>query len=296
MTPPPSLPPPLNGSRCIFVESIESIKLEISKNLKNLDFPNKETWIYEALFGYEHVDEFLNHKNSLDVLEVGCGSGILLSILRRQYPHHRFWGIGPAEGAFSSFKAISVFAEEKGVVKTTTYQTFRADRKFDVIYLVNVFEHLPDWRDFLTKVEGWLLDNGVCIILCPNYSFPYESHFRLPIIINKSLTHRVFRKHIQTCEREGPYVSVGMWDSLNFVKMRHVKKHLSRTALTMTARRDILDGLVHRLEGDKEFQNRQKFMGAIARFLKKIGVLKIMTLKPFENLHPYIKIELRKKG
>jgi 2-polyprenyl-3-methyl-5-hydroxy-6-metoxy-1,4-benzoquinol methylase len=52
-----------------------------------------------------------------------------------------------------------------------------AQKKFDLIYLVKVFEHLPVWRDFLAFIERNLEPGGVCLILCPKYSFPYESHF-----------------------------------------------------------------------------------------------------------------------
>ena len=48
-----------------------------------------------------------------------------------------------------------------------------------------------DWRDFLSFANNSLAENGRLIILCPNYGFPYESHFHLPIIVNKSLTKTV---------------------------------------------------------------------------------------------------------
>ena len=46
-----------------------------------------------------------------------------------------------------------------------------------------------NWKLYLDKTKDWLKPNGVNIILCPNYSFPYESHFKIPIILNKKITH-----------------------------------------------------------------------------------------------------------
>ena len=70
-------------------------------------------------------------------------------------------------------------------------------KKYDIIYSVNVFEHLSNWKLYLKKTNEWLNPEGLNIILCPNYSFPYESHFKIPIIINKKLTYSIFKKKLK---------------------------------------------------------------------------------------------------
>ena len=68
--------------------------------------------------------------------------------------------------------------------------------KYDLIYCVNVFEHLNDWRKFLLVATEWLSKDGKIVILCPNYGFPYESHFRIPIFMNKAFTYKIFNSFI----------------------------------------------------------------------------------------------------
>ena len=66
------------------------------------------------------------------------------------------------------------------------------------------------------KAEKLLTPSGKLIILCPNYGFPFESHFSIPIIFNKKLTALIFKKRIEIFEKIN--ACEGLWDSLNFVK------------------------------------------------------------------------------
>ena len=76
--------------------------------------------------------------------------------------------------------------------------------------------------DFLRFVKEHLKENGKCVILCPNYSFPYESHFGVPVIFSKSLTFNIFQRYIKKFEQDNS--SNGLWSSLNFVKLKQVIK------------------------------------------------------------------------
>ena len=94
-------------------------------------------------------------------------------------------------------------------------------KKYDVIYSVNVFEHLLNWKLYLDKTKEWLKPNGINIILCPNYSFP-RSHFKIPIILNKKITH-IFKNKIDSSRKEkNPLV----YGSFEFYKNERRKKLL----------------------------------------------------------------------
>jgi len=174
------------------------------------------------------------------------------------------------------------------------YEDFPAEgNQWDVIFLVNVLEHLPDWRDFVGFVARHLAPGGRCIVLCPNYSFPYESHFGLPIIATKSLTRRVFAKQIAQFELERDYG--GLYDSLNFVKLRQVRPVVRAHGLGLVVQTDIIREMVDRLDTDPAFAKRQKALSGAARLLKRTGLLRAALRMPLlQNVLPYMKLELTK--
>ena len=266
---------------------------QILEKIKSNDFHKKEVWISEAEFGFEHLKDYLfNLPEEARVLEVGCGSGILLSMIAEAYPKIHCDGIEPFGDGFKSFKDLNNFVKLQGVdIQNLPYQQYKPSEKYDLIFLINVFEHLNDWQDFLKKIEGWLNKGARCIVLCPNYGFPYESHFRLPIVVNKAFTYRIFKNYILKFEKRDQ--SNGLWDSLNFVSKNKIRRYLkNNNSLIVIDKKEILEQMVLRLKTDVEFQKRQRFVGIIALLLLKFNVLKIFKLLP--NLSPYMKLEFIK--
>ena len=62
----------------------------------------------------------------------------------------------------------------------------------------------------LKQTNNLLKDEGLNIIFAPNYDFPYEPHFVLPIIINKKITEFFFKKKIKKSEIKTN--EVGLWE------------------------------------------------------------------------------------
>ena len=252
-------------------------------------------WISEAKFGLRHVMGSIEKlpKNS-NVLEVGCGSGILLSMLVDKFPLHRFSGIEPFGDGFSELRKLDASGQFNQVnIEICGYEKYRSLEKYDLIYCINVFEHVADWRDFLYWASKNLNVRGEFIVLCPNYSFPYESHLKIPIVINKEITHRFFARRIIKFEKESN--AEGLWKSLNFVKKREIKKYIHRQkGLCLEYHDDlsVIDDMVERVKNDPKFKRRQAFLGKIAMFLISIGLFN--WVKSFPNFLPYMKITFRK--
>ena len=259
--------------------------------------PKSEQHCAEAEFGYKYMLEavrMLGKKSR--ILEVGSGSGLLLSRLGREFPESHFTGLEPMGDGFTYNPVMYEFIDSlpNASIKPVGYEALSSSEKFDLIFLVNVFEHLPDWKDFMKAIKTLLNPDGKCIILCPNYSFPYEPHFRLPIFLNKSLTRSIFRKSILSYEiRED---AKGLWKSLNFVKLRHVKASAKMLDLKIDMRKDILAEMVGRLKSDPEFASRQKLLKLPIFLLEKFGLIKLLlTAKIFENFLPYMHLNITHK-
>ena len=169
-----------------------------------MGIPKAEVWIAEAKFGYVHVVEYCRAiAKDANVLEVGCGSGILLSMLAEEFENLRFTGLEPIATGFSALRPLNEYVADSGVnIENVRYESYASDERFDFIYCVNVFEHLDDWENFLRWASGLISERGKLLILCPNYSFPYEPHFRIPTVCNKALTYRVFENEFVNSNRQ----------------------------------------------------------------------------------------------
>ena len=267
------------------------------KKIRSLNIRDSEIWINEALFGFNHIKEFCkNLDTNNSVLEIGSGSGILLNLLSENFDDLNFEGIEPFGAGFSSLTSLNSLSRENGVsIKNIGYEDLSPNYKYDLIFCINVFEHLNNWRNFLKKMSSLLKKNGKLIVLCPNYGFPYESHFRIPVLFNKKITYCFFKKFIRRFENKND--CLGLWESLNFVKKRDVIDYLKDSIyskdLEMKDNLSILDFMVNRITSDREFRKRQRIIGTIAIALRGIGILNILKL--FPNFIPYMKLEFSRK-
>ncbi len=252
-----------------------------------------QQFISEADFGYGYISSYLNTlSEGARVLEVGSGPCILLSQLTRDFPHLHIHGIEPIGSGFN-FIASSAEALQKTKAFTLHkggYEDFEGEHMFDLIFLINVMEHLPDWRHFLRFVQSRLTPKGKCIILCPNYAFPYESHFRLTIIGGKALTYRLLKRRIEW--NENTFDAKGLWQSLNFITWKQLKEACRDMQLSFVSHTTIQRDMVARIETDPEFAKRQKYLVAIAKTLARLKVLDFLCHARFQRVHPYMFVEI----
>lgn len=265
------------------------------EDMAKLDVLNTGIWVAEARFGFSYIKDYVADLSAgAQVLEIGCGSGLLLGCLNEMRQDINLNGVEPFENSFSSLasfqsdpriQALNIF---KGC-----YEDYVPRTGFDLIYSINVFEHVEDWRDYLNFCLKHINPGGKCVILCPNYSFPYESHFRLPIIFNKALTYKIFKKRINDFEMR--HNCVGLWDSLNFVKRYEFDRFMAQfPKVTTQFKTDIVDDMLERLHADPEFAKRQKFMGSLGAWVSRAGLMRILTWPIVRRFTPYMFIEIKK--
>ena len=120
--------------------------------------------VYRKLALRDHV-AFITKaagNRSVDVLDVGCGSGTLLGLLK-----HRGFRV---TGLDFSAEAAAIAKAENGVdvaVGTLEEAHFPAE-SFDVVTLFHVMEHVTTPRQVLAEVSRVLKPNGVAILQVPN--------------------------------------------------------------------------------------------------------------------------------
>lgn len=105
----------------------------------------------------EHAD--LGDQQS--ILELGCGWGSLSLGLARQFPNAEITAVSNSE---SQRIYIETQAASRGLknlrVITEDMNVFDPQRQFDRIVSVEMFEHMLNWRELMTRVKSWLAPDG----------------------------------------------------------------------------------------------------------------------------------------
>jgi len=112
----------------------------------------------------DYILSQLNTKNlkTLDILDVGCGGGLVSESLSRL--GGRVTGVDFVE---NNIKVAQVHARNKGLHINYMHgdvEKIKFENKFDLIIIFEVLEHLNDWRSFIFKIEKILKKKGKIII------------------------------------------------------------------------------------------------------------------------------------
>jgi hypothetical protein len=118
---------------------------------------------------------------------------------------------------------------------------------------------------------------------CPNYLFPYEPHFGVPVIKPFS---KLFKKMFKISSK----TNADVWDSLNFITYFDVKRIAKNNSLNVIFERDVLYKSLLRMDGDVCFSERHAG-GVIYRLysvLKYTRLLKCIKYFPIMLSTPMI--------
>ena len=113
--------------------------------------------------------------NGQDVLELGCGWGSLSLWMAARYPQSRITAVS---NSHSQRAYIEAQAASRGLgnlrIVTCDMNEFTADRQFDRILSVEMFEHMRNWRALFGRLAGWLRVDGTFFmhVFC-HRSVPY---------------------------------------------------------------------------------------------------------------------------
>ena len=95
------------------------------------------------------------------ILELGCGWGSLSLFMARQFPHANIVAVS---NSGSQREYIESEAAKRGLtnlrVVTADMNAFEPAEQFDRIVSVEMFEHMMNWRQLLTRLRSWLKPDG----------------------------------------------------------------------------------------------------------------------------------------
>lgn len=108
------------------------------------------------------LKELARHTNGRSLLDVGCGDGQLLRTARDQ--GWDAFGIDLSAGAIRLCQELGLQATQ-----TDFFDSSLDGRRFDVIVMSELLEHVPSPQRFLQRAKDLLADRGVLYLTTPNF-------------------------------------------------------------------------------------------------------------------------------
>jgi cyclopropane-fatty-acyl-phospholipid synthase len=95
------------------------------------------------------------------ILDLGCGWGSLSLWMARQFRNAEITAVS---NSHSQREHIARQAASRGFqnlrVVTADMNVFQTEQQFDRIVSVEMFEHMMNWRELMTRVKSWLAPDG----------------------------------------------------------------------------------------------------------------------------------------
>ena len=124
----------------------------------------------------------------LDVLDVGCGTGVNAEQLRTM--GHRVFGVDLSPTAVGGFRKAG-FA---GAVADASTTLPFAEASFDLVFASEVIEHLADGESFLKELRRVLKPGGRLLLSTPNSAFWV---YRIYALAGRTLTEVQHPGHVR---------------------------------------------------------------------------------------------------
>jgi ubiquinone/menaquinone biosynthesis C-methylase UbiE len=112
----------------------------------------------------------IRHKSLGKVLDVGCGTGVLLDHL--QAYSEELWGVDISQEALK----YCLLRDHKNLILSDAINTAFPEEYFDVITAIGIIEHLEDDHAFLLEMKRLLKSNGIMILLTSSFPYLWSMH------------------------------------------------------------------------------------------------------------------------
>jgi len=132
--------------------------------------------VFEGVRRYEFLKGLILSTNSEIILDVGCGSGYLAHLLKRERPSLEIHGCDIAEAALVQSREVLDVAYYLDLDRANLPEP---NDKFDLVVCTEVLEHIYDVSRCVREIARVLKPGGFFIVTVPNLSF---WRFRLEVL------------------------------------------------------------------------------------------------------------------
>lgn len=237
----------------------------------------------EALTSLRLIDGFV--RPGMRILEVGAGPGFAHAWLQKLAPRLELdvVAIEPSlAGHEPYFDMGKKLLELLGLDARRWHSLAASDvavlgRRFDLIFSSNVLEHVDDVARVIQALAGCLKVNGIMRHNCPNYAFPFEPHFGIPLWPLKPQ----MAEWILPSLRHNP-----LWRGLNWVTAFSVSRAARTVDLKTIFDRDHVYRTLMRFEKDLRFREKHPVLFRIYQVLSKLGIPPLFKIIPARLMTP----------
>lgn len=225
---------------------------------------------------YAFFVDFLDREFSLfskRVLDLGCGFGHNSFLISQKGARVFSLDIEKDIVYVVNLKRKLTFERVFPLVGDGFFLPFKDD-SFDIVICTHTFEHLKNLSDFIKEIKRVLKDGGVLYLTIPNYLFPFEPHFKVPLIpylpknlskfLLKNFFYRKGLKRIKKRWEDIPFLENFLFE-LNLIKFFSLEKLIRKNGFKIYK---------------KNFIFKEEMRPSKKLIFKKI--LKVLKFYPFE--------------
>lgn len=248
-----------------------------------------ETYLNEAPVALSLLEPILGRSTPVRLLEVGSGIGAVTACLRSVG-----YSVVALEPGGPGFEDLLLLEE---LVLAASDRLIEGDEDsapslrigvddldpaihgpFDVAFSVNVLEHVPDPLAALNRMQAVLEPQGIQRHACPNYAFPYEPHFFVPLLpLWPSQTARLLPSSV---------TETGLWSSINFITARQVRRWARSTDVSVSFDHGVLAEAFERFLADSVFAERHSGLTRIVHMVRRARLMPILRTVPPAAVSP----------
>jgi 2-polyprenyl-3-methyl-5-hydroxy-6-metoxy-1,4-benzoquinol methylase len=259
-------------------------------------FPLFQTYQNEAIAARQFLESSLCELDfGATVLEVG--GGILALTLQLASEGYQVTTVEPVGQGFDGIKNIMQkfidLARSEGLVFElieVPIENYIRGADFDFIFSINVMEHLKDPYAVILQLTNMLKPGQRYRFFCPNYAFPYEPHFAKWIWIRKKGAFFLAANRVDT-HLLAKQDSLGLYRSLNFLTLGHIKKYCKMKKLRIIPNRNAFFNLLERASQDQELMKRHAGLETIIKIIFVLNLFSLAKLVP-RRFQPVIDVEI----
>ena len=118
-------------------------------------------------------------EDGLQILDLGCGWGSLCLYLAQHYPNSQITAVSnsPSQREYIESQANSIELNNLQVI-TANVVNFDTDQQFDRVMSIEMFEHMKNYRQLLSKISSWMNSSGLLFVHIFTHA-QYAYHFEI---------------------------------------------------------------------------------------------------------------------
>lgn len=159
--------------------------------------------------------EAIKGRSKPKVLDIGCYVGTELFMLPKSNPNIKYWGVDISQNTVNYARALAKKRGEDNITFETVdgNKSFKyPDNFFDVIYALELVEHLNYPTKFIKEIRRILKKDGVFIISTPNGDTFLN---KIQKLLPKIISHKIYLSRERDFTRHGKVANIdsSVWDN-----------------------------------------------------------------------------------